>query len=185
MRSGISGRGPQQDLRRAQEARRPRAGAARRGADGSPPPHRLLDHTEGPSCPLRLVGDADSGSGARVRVAREGVLLRVRVAAELATLEATRRWSVEQTLATGEIADEYLGGDGPYPDRLPWLVLVAQFLDDFLVLVENWATWAAVEVADWPDDVIGARPISPRRGQARRFQAATDRGRDQCGVRVN
>ena len=89
----------------------------------------------------------------------------------LATIEAARRWSIDQTLATGDIAQEYLDG-GPYPERLPWLVLVGQFLDDFLVLVEDWATWASAQVAEWPDDIVDARPdLTALEGQARRFRA--------------
>jgi PadR family transcriptional regulator, regulatory protein AphA len=89
----------------------------------------------------------------------------------LATIEAARRWSVEQTLATGGIADEYLDGNGPYPERLPWLVLVGQFLDDFLVLVEQWAEWAAAQVEDWPDEFVGApADRGALEGQSRRFR---------------
>jgi DNA-binding PadR family transcriptional regulator len=88
----------------------------------------------------------------------------------LATLESARRWSVEQTLATGNISQEYLDGRGRYPERLPWLVLVGQFLDDFLAFVEQWAEWAAAQVAEWPDDISGAQPdLDALAGQARRF----------------
>jgi DNA-binding PadR family transcriptional regulator len=94
----------------------------------------------------------------------------------LATLEDARRWSIEQTLATGTISQEYLDGDGPYPERLPWLVLVAQFLDDFLVFVEEWAEWAAARVADWPDDLVGApADLAVLEGQTRRFHAISAR----------
>jgi PadR family transcriptional regulator AphA len=94
----------------------------------------------------------------------------------LATIEAARRWSIEQTMATGNISQEYLDGHGRYPERLPWLVLVAQFLDDFLVLVEEWAEWAAAQVAEWPDDVVGApTDLVALAGQARRFHAVTQR----------
>jgi DNA-binding PadR family transcriptional regulator len=90
----------------------------------------------------------------------------------LATIERARRWSIEQTLATGAISREYLDGEARYPERLPWLVLVAQLLDDFLVLVEEWAAWAGAQVADWPDDVVGAPPdLVALEGQARRFDA--------------
>ena len=94
----------------------------------------------------------------------------------LATIEAARRWSVEQTLATGDIAQEYLDREGPYPERLPWLVLVGQFLDDFLVLVEEWAEWAAAQVADWPEELTGApADRGALQGQARRFLAVATR----------
>ena len=90
----------------------------------------------------------------------------------LARLEDARRWSVDQTLATGNISQEYLDGTGRYPERLPWLVLVAQFLDDYLALVEQWAEWAAAQVAEWPDDLAGARAdLTALEAQARRFHA--------------
>jgi DNA-binding PadR family transcriptional regulator len=90
----------------------------------------------------------------------------------IATLEAARRWSVELTIATGGIAQEYLDGEGRYPERLPWLVLVGQFLDDFLVLVEQWAEWAGAQVSTWPDDLAGApADLRALEGQARRARA--------------
>src|SRR5688572_9464277 len=94
----------------------------------------------------------------------------------LATIEAARRWSIDQTVATGHIPEEYLAGQGAYPDRLPWLVLVGQFLDDFATLVEDWADWAAAQVADWPEDVVGA-PVDrgALEGQSRRFRAVASR----------
>jgi len=101
----------------------------------------------------------------------------------LATLEATRRWSIDQTLATGNISQEYLDGRGPYPERLPWLVLVAQFLEDFLVFVEQWAEWATAEVAQWPDDLVGATPdLAALEGQARRYDALARRERAGAAV---
>jgi hypothetical protein len=33
----------------------------------------------------------------------------------------------------------YLDGKGPFPERLPWLILVGRFLDDFTAMVEQWA----------------------------------------------
>lgn len=89
----------------------------------------------------------------------------------LQTLERVRAWSDEQTAATGHISREYLDGRGPFPERLPWLVLVADFLDEFLVLVEDWAARAATEVATWPDELHGARPDLERlERQARRAE---------------
>lgn len=94
----------------------------------------------------------------------------------LATLERARAWSDEQTMATGHIAREYLEGAGPFPERLPWLVLVGQFLDDFVAFVGEWATWAADVVADWPEDLHEARPtLEALSAQARRAEAVLAR----------
>jgi DNA-binding PadR family transcriptional regulator len=75
-----------------------------------------------------------------------------------ATLADVRRWS-EQSLATGAaLSETYLAGEGPFPERLPWLVLAAQFLTDFYVMVGRWAEWAGDLVEGWPDDLTTAEP---------------------------
>jgi DNA-binding PadR family transcriptional regulator len=100
----------------------------------------------------------------------------------LATLERVRCWSDEQTLATRHIPREYLDGRGPYPERLPWIILVGQFLDDFLALVEEWATWATGEVTKWPDDMGGASPaLEALEGQAGRAERVAARRRISSG----
>ncbi len=96
----------------------------------------------------------------------------------LATLERVRSWSEDQTMATKHIAREYLDGRGPFPERLPWLVLVGRFLDDFVALVEEWATSAAIEVADWPEDLHAVQPdLGSLEHQARRAEAVAARRR--------
>ncbi len=93
-----------------------------------------------------------------------------------ATLRRVRAWSDEQTIATAHIAREYLEGRGPFPERLPWLVLVGQFLDQFLVLVDEWAAWAATTVESWPDELHSAAPDwAALEGQARRAEAVAAR----------
>ncbi|MBV9895669.1 MAG: hypothetical protein JO020_16010 [Chloroflexi bacterium] len=52
----------------------------------------------------------------------------------------------------------YLDGSGPFPDRLPWLVLVGQFLLDFQLMVERWAEWSTQIVETWPDDLTTTQP---------------------------
>lgn len=76
----------------------------------------------------------------------------------LRTLEAVRSASDDETLATAHVADEYLEGCGPFPERLPWLILVGQFLDDFQAMVAAWAAWAIETVEQWPDDLGAAEP---------------------------
>jgi DNA-binding PadR family transcriptional regulator len=87
----------------------------------------------------------------------------------LATLRGVRAWSDRETLATSDIADQYLQGDGPFPERLPWIILVGQFLDDLLAFVAEWADWATATVETWPDDMRDAPPdLVKLRGQAER-----------------
>jgi PadR family transcriptional regulator AphA len=76
----------------------------------------------------------------------------------LATIRAARQWSDAETMATGHIPREYLESNGPFPERLPWLILVGQFLDDFLAMVADWADWAEQVVSTWPDDIGSAPP---------------------------
>jgi PadR family transcriptional regulator, regulatory protein AphA len=76
----------------------------------------------------------------------------------LATLESVRAWTVEQSRVGAGISRGYLEGEGPFPQRLPWLILVGQFLDDFTALVGHWADWATTQVEGWPDDIRDASP---------------------------
>lgn len=96
----------------------------------------------------------------------------------LATLERVRAWSDDQTVATGHIAREYLDGRGPFPERLPWIILVGEFLDELVAMVGDWATRAAAEVGGWPEDLPSARPDLERlERQARRAEAVGGRPR--------
>ncbi len=76
----------------------------------------------------------------------------------LATLDAVREGSRERLGASARVPQAYLDGNGPFPDRLPWLLLVGQFLLDFHLMVERWAEWSSGIVDAWPDDVSAAEP---------------------------
>ena len=76
----------------------------------------------------------------------------------LATLAGVRDWSDERLGANAAVPQAYLDGNGPFPERLPWLLLVGQFLVDFHLMVERWADWAAEIVETWPDDLAAAQP---------------------------
>jgi DNA-binding PadR family transcriptional regulator len=49
------------------------------------------------------------------------------------------------------ILGPYLGGAGPFPQRLHVTVLGARLLFDQAQAQINWATWALAEVEQWPD----------------------------------
>ena len=70
--------GREQALRRAEEARRPRAGPRHQGDDRPAPPHRLLDHRQGPAGDGRVGATTGRRPGARVRGPREALLRRAR-----------------------------------------------------------------------------------------------------------
>jgi hypothetical protein len=54
------------------------------------------------------------------------------------------------------IPEAYLAGEGPFPERLPWIVLCGQLLQEVVDAVDRWATWARAVVEAWPDDVTQA-----------------------------
>jgi PadR family transcriptional regulator, regulatory protein AphA len=76
----------------------------------------------------------------------------------LATIASVRAWSDQRFADSMGIPQGYLEGTGPFPERLPWLLLSGQFLTDFLLMVERWSEWATGIVESWPDDVTAAEP---------------------------
>jgi DNA-binding PadR family transcriptional regulator len=76
----------------------------------------------------------------------------------LATLARVREWSDEQLTTSAGVPQDYLAGRGPFPERLPWNILVGQFLVDFALMAEHWADWASEIVGEWPDDLTAAQP---------------------------
>ena len=90
----------------------------------------------------------------------------------LASLDRVRAWTDERHAASEGISRAYLDGEGAFPERLPWLVLCGQFLEDFDVMVERWTEWASEVVAGWPDDLRAAEPAwNVLEAQARRSEA--------------
>ena len=51
------------------------------------------------------------------------------------------------------IADAYLQGRGPFPERLPHSGLMWRFLWEHHVTVLRWARWARDQVQAWPEDL--------------------------------
>jgi len=76
----------------------------------------------------------------------------------LATIARVQQWTESRFDASAGISRGYLEGEGQFPERLPWLVLVGRFLEEFLVAVDRWSEWAADIVEQWPDDVTEAEP---------------------------
>jgi PadR family transcriptional regulator AphA len=76
----------------------------------------------------------------------------------LATLAGIHEWSDQQLGANAPVPQAYLSRTGPFPDRLPWLILVGQFLIEFHLMVERWADWARAVVETWPDELAAAQP---------------------------
>ena len=76
----------------------------------------------------------------------------------LATLRAVHEATDAQAAMGATICRAYLDGQGPFPERLPWIILCGQFLQDFLDMVRSWSAWAAETVEAWPEDVREAPP---------------------------
>lgn len=76
----------------------------------------------------------------------------------LATIRGARDWAEERFANSAEIPRGYLEGKGPFPGRLPWLIVAGQFLTEFTEAVHRWAVWAEDVVTEWPDDVRQAKP---------------------------
>ena len=90
----------------------------------------------------------------------------------LATLAVVDEWVDQQHRDGAGISRAYLDHEGPFPERLPWLVLCGQFLEEIHLAVERWAEWATEVVEDWPDDLRQAQPaLDVLRAQAERNEA--------------
>lgn len=88
----------------------------------------------------------------------------------LATLDRVRAWSDDRRRESAGLSQAYLDGDGPFPERLPWLILCGQFLEEFDSMVERWTEWAAGVVESWPEDITTAEPdLETLRAQVRRL----------------
>ena len=74
------------------------------------------------------------------------------------TLHGLRAWAHELTRQNLDVSASYLQGTGPYPERLATLVLTGRFLDDYLELLDRWASWASETVATWPAQPTEAEP---------------------------
>ena len=89
----------------------------------------------------------------------------------LASLERLRAWSDERHRQSAGLSRAYLDGEGGFPERLPWLVLCGEFLQQFDIMVERWTDWATDVVATWPDNVTTAEPdLDVLRAQVRRAE---------------
>ena len=86
----------------------------------------------------------------------------------LTTLDRIREWTDQQHRDSAGIARGYLDGNGPFPQRLPWLVLCGQFLEELDIMVERWTDWATAVVEEWPDDITQAETEPARSWKPRR-----------------
>jgi PadR family transcriptional regulator, regulatory protein AphA len=76
----------------------------------------------------------------------------------LRTIEGLRESAAARTAQGAGISRTYLEGGGQFPERLPWLILVGQFIQEFNELVFRWSDWAAETVEAWPAEIRSAEP---------------------------
>ena len=74
----------------------------------------------------------------------------------LTAIESAHAWVERRYEESTGISRGYLDGDGPFPERLPWIILCGRFLEEMIDAVERWAVWATATVEGWPDDVSSA-----------------------------
>lgn len=68
-----------------------------------------------------------------------------------ASLEAARAQAIEAQRELATLADTWLDGAAPFPERGSLGALSMRFVVDFHRLVEGWADWALAETATWDD----------------------------------
>jgi hypothetical protein len=61
----------------------------------------------------------------------------------LATIASVQKWVDNRFIESRDIPRGYLDGRGPFPERLPWLLLGGQFLTEFMLAVERWRSGPA------------------------------------------
>jgi PadR family transcriptional regulator AphA len=76
----------------------------------------------------------------------------------LAAIATTRAWVDERYRRAEGVPDGYLAGEGPFPERLPWLILTGQLLQEWIDAVDRWSAWAQATVESWPEDLRAAPP---------------------------
>ena len=75
-----------------------------------------------------------------------------------AAIDTALAWVDRRYEESAGLSESYLAGTGPFPERLPWLIVTAAFLQEMIDAVERWAQWAKDTVDTWPDDLRAAQP---------------------------
>jgi len=67
----------------------------------------------------------------------------------LAALDVARQQAIAAQRDLGAMAQARLAGEAPFPERTAVGALAMRFVVDFHRLLEDWAVWAADQVATW------------------------------------
>jgi DNA-binding PadR family transcriptional regulator len=76
----------------------------------------------------------------------------------LRTLRAIKEQIEDRAASAHGIPHAYLENEGNYPERLPWIMITGQFLDEWAQLLDRWSAWAIDVVEGWPDDITQGTP---------------------------
>jgi hypothetical protein len=76
----------------------------------------------------------------------------------LAAIDAAHAWVDRRYEESQGISRSYLDGEGGFPERLPWLILIGHFFEEMIDAVDRWAGWATATVQGWPEDLSRAEP---------------------------
>ena len=76
----------------------------------------------------------------------------------LATLAGIRDWAEAQRAVHIAVAQQYVAGEGPFPERTAITSLTGRFLFEFNETLRRWAGDALATVKGWPDDLGEAEP---------------------------
>ncbi len=69
----------------------------------------------------------------------------------IASLDASRDQAVATQQELDAMAQSWLEGDAPFPERVAVGALAMRFVADFHHLIEEWTVWAADQVRTWQE----------------------------------
>ena len=69
----------------------------------------------------------------------------------LGAIRSLREYAQALRDSAKEAGREYLDGRIPFPERLHIIALVVRFNDEYMAMLERWATWAEEQVEEWAD----------------------------------
>ena len=79
----------------------------------------------------------------------------------LRTMRQLREQAQNAYLEMADQAADYLATGGPFPERMPVVVLVGKFILEYLDFLERCAGWAEAQVEAWPaDGPLLAAPVA-------------------------
>ena len=76
----------------------------------------------------------------------------------LKAVSTIKQWARDRNAENIAVAQSYVAGTGPFPERAAVLSVVGRFHTDFADMVDAWADRATSTIETWPDDPSQAAP---------------------------